>query len=161
MRRTDLLKNMHRKKRSNLVKQTIFRDGLEEKADGPLIVSSTREGHCVESYQVSGTERFFVTLAGTHYCAHGHTLAEAIADAVWKDEKRKPSLEAVKEEIRKEGKARKITLQEFRLLTGACLTGCQIALKQAGLDGSPMPASEIKKHFPEWGVKLLAILEWK
>ena len=138
----------------------IFRDGLEEIADGPPIVSTTREGHRVEKYQVDGTDRFFVTLAGSFYCAHGNSLADAVADAVWKDEKRRPSLEAVKEEIRKEGKTRKITLQEFRVLTGACQTGCQIALKRAGLDGSPMKASDIKKHFPEWGAKLIAILEW-
>lgn len=143
------------------MKQTIFRDGLEELAQGPLLVSTTREGHKVESYKVDGTNRFFVTLAGSHYCAHGNTLAEAIADALWKDEKRRPSLEAVKEDIRKDGKSRKVTLQEFRILTGACQTGCRVALKQAGLDGSPMRASEIKKYFPEWGAKLLAILEWE
>ena len=143
------------------MKQTIFRDGLEELAEGASLVSTTREGHKVESYKVNGTDRFFVTLAGGPYCAHGNTLAEAIADALWKDEKRRPSLETVKEDIRKEGKSRKITLQEFRILTGACQTGCRIALKQAGLDGSPMCGKDIKKHFPEWGAKLLAILEWE
>lgn len=139
----------------------IFRDGLEERAEGPSKVSLTHDGHRVETYRVEGVERFFVTLAGSHYCAHGNTLAEAIADAVWKDEKKRPSLEAVKESIRKDGKTRKITLQEFRVLTGACATGCRVALKKAGLDGSPMHASKIKKHFPDWGQKLLEILEWE
>jgi hypothetical protein len=141
--------------------QVIFRDGLEEKVDGPPLVSTTREGHRVESYRVDGDNRFFVTLAGSHYCAHGNTLADAIADAIWKDPKRRPSLEAVKEDIRKEGENRKITLQEFQILTGACRTGCQVALKKAGLDGSPMKARDIEKHFPEWGAKLLVILEWR
>lgn len=141
--------------------QVVFRDGLEEETDGPPVVSTTREGHRVESYCVKGAIRFFVTLAGSHYCAHGNTLADAIADAIWKDEKRRPSLQAIKEAIREDGKTRKITLQEFRVLTGACQAGCQIALKRAGLDGSPMKARDIKKHFPEWGAKLLAILEWK
>lgn len=140
--------------------QIIFRDGLEERIDGPPIISTTREGHNVESYCVDGVERFFVTLVGSHYCAHGNTLAEAIADAIWKDEKKRPSLEAVKESIRDDGKNRKISLQEFRILTGACQVGCQVALKQAGLDGSPMCATDIKKHFPDWGAKLLEILEW-
>lgn len=139
----------------------IFRDGLEEKADGPPIVSTSREGHLVEFYRVGGVDRFFVTLAGSHYCAHGNTRADAIADAIWKDEKRRPSLEAIKNGITKAGKERKITLQEFRVLTGACQIGCQIALKRAGLDGSPMKAMDIEKHFPEWGAKLLAILEWR
>lgn len=137
-----------------------FRDGLEEKIDDPPIISATREGHVVESYRVNGVERFFVTLVGGYYCAHGNTLAEAIADATWKDEKNRPSLEAIKENIRNDGKTRKISLQEFRILTGACQSGCQTALKTAGLDGSPMIASDIKKHFPDWGAKLLEILEW-
>lgn len=143
------------------MKQVIFRDGLEEKADGPSVVSTTREGHRVETYRVKGAERFFVTLVGSYYCAHGNTLAEAIADAIWKDEKRRPSLQAIKEEIRSAGKTRKITLQEFRILTGACKTGCYLALKEADLDGSPMMAKDIKKYFPEWGAKLIAILEWE
>lgn len=139
---------------------TLFRDGFTEKAEGPPVVSSTLEGHRVEFYRVDGADRFFVTIAGSHYCAHGNTLAEAIADAIWKDPKKRPSLEAVKESIRNEGKDRKITLQEFRILTGACQAGCQTALKQAGLNGSPMPAKDIKKYFPEWGEKLVSILEW-
>lgn len=142
-------------------KVTVFRDGLSEKAEGQPIVSTTHEGHRVESYRVDGQERFFVTLAGTHYCAHGNTLAEAIADAIWKDEKKRPSLDAVKERIRSDGKDRKITLQEFRILTGACQAGCYAALKQAGLRADPMRARDIKKYFPEWGEKLISILEWE
>lgn len=144
------------------MEQIIFRDGIEEKAAGPLRVSTTREGHRVESYRLpDGAKRFFVTLSGSHYCAHGNTLAEAVADAIWKDDKKRPSLEAIKEEIRKAGKTRKISLQEFRILTGACQTGCQIALKRAGLSGSPMEAREVKKYFPDWGEKLLRILGWE
>lgn len=140
---------------------TIFRDGLEENAEGPPRVSTTPDGHCVESYRVDGVDRFFVTLAGSHYCAHGGTLAEAITAAIWKDEKRRPNLDIIKEDVQKAGKERKITLQEFQTLTGACQVGCRVALKQAGLDGSPMTASEIKKRFPEWGARLLAVLEWE
>ena len=140
---------------------TIFRDGLEEVADSPPQVSTTRQGHTVEAYSVQGKPRFFVTLVGSHYCAHGETLAEAIADATWKDEKLRPSLEAVKEDIRKDGRLRKITLQEFRILTGACQAGCKAALRQAGLDGSPMVIKDIVKHFPDWGGKLASVLEWQ
>lgn len=139
---------------------TLFRDGLEEKVDGPPRVSLTREGHVVESYAIKGKERFFVTLVGSHYCAHGDTIAEAIGDAIWKDEKRRPTLQAVKDEIRKDGRGRKITLQEFRTLTGACQAGCRAALREKGLDTSPLTADEIYKHFPDWGRKLLQVLEW-
>ena len=138
----------------------IFRDGLEENSNCLPTVSKTREGHVVESYNVDGVERFFVTLAGSHLSAHGNTLAEAIADAIWKDEKQRPSLETLKAEINKDGRDRKISLQEFRVLTGACSVGCKIALKNAGLNGSPMTIKDIIKYFPEWGNKLRTILGW-
>lgn len=138
-----------------------YRDGLEEEIDGPPRVFKNGEGHTIEAYKVDGKERFFVTLAGTHWCAHGNTLAEAIADAIWKDPARRPTLEALKAEIQKAGKERLITLPEFRVLTGACQTGCLEALKSKGMDGSPMTAHDVKRHFPEWGQKLLDVLEWE
>jgi hypothetical protein len=137
-----------------------FRDGLEEEIDSPPKISTTRDGHTVESYLVKGKKRFFVTISGTPYCAHGSTLSQAISDALWKDESKRPSLEELKQEIQAKGVAHKITLSEFRVLTGACAEGCRIALERAGLDGSPMRASEILKHFPEWGRNLYSVLEW-
>jgi hypothetical protein len=136
----------------------VFRDGLEENADSAPKISTTVDGHIVESYTVNKEPRFFVTLSGSHYCAHGDTLADAISDAIWKDDKRRPSLEALKAEIQKAGIDRKISLPEFRLLTGACAVGCRVALKEAELDGSPMSTKEILKYFPDWGRKLSSIL---
>jgi hypothetical protein len=138
-----------------------FRDGLELNIDAPYKVLTTAEGHVVESYKIKGKRGFFVTLAGSHYCAHGNTIASAVSDAIWKDEKRRPSLENLKKEIQESGINRKISLQEFRVLTGACSAGCRAALENKGLDGSPMKARDIVKHFPEWGSKLMSILEWE
>jgi hypothetical protein len=138
-----------------------FRDGLTLEIDKPYKVLKTAEGHVVESYKVGGKRGFFVTLAGSHYCAHGDTVADAIADAIWKDEKRRPSLDALKKEIQVAGEKRKISLQEFRVLTGACSEGCRSELERKGLNGSPMTAKAIYKHFPEWGRKLLDVLEWE
>jgi len=138
-----------------------YRDGLEIQIDHKPKVTTTAEGHVVESYKTKGKRGFFVTLAGTHWCAHGATLAEAISEAIWKDPKCRPSLEALKAEIQAAGKSRKISLQEFRVLTGACSEGCRIALDRAGLDGSPMKATDLAKHFPEWGERLMRVLEWK
>ena len=137
-----------------------FRDGLEELIDDPPKVVSTPDGHTVEIYKVKGKTKYFVTLAGSFYCAHGATIADAVADATWKDEKKRPSLDALKEDIREAGKDRQITINEFRVLTGACREGCLSALKKAGLDGSPMTAPEIVNHFPDWGRKLMQVLEW-
>lgn len=139
----------------------LFRDGLEENIDAAPQVKTTREGHVVEKYTVDGRERFFVTLAGSHWCAHGQTVAEAITDAIWKDPAKRPSLEALRDEIKAAGQNRKITLNEFKVLTGACSEGCRIALERANLDGSPMVAKDILDHFPEWGAKLFQVLEWK
>lgn len=143
-------------------KRTIYRDGLEETIIGKIIVSRTGEGHVVESYKLAdGRRRFFVTLYGSYFCAHGDTVASAISDAMWKDPSQRPSMESLKAEIIQHGKDRKITLNEFRLLTGACLTGCREALKKAGKDESPMTAKEIRdKISREWGDKLISILGW-
>src|SRR5512135_815989 len=137
-----------------------YRDGVEEEIDSKPRVTMTREGHVVEVYSVKGETKYFVTLAGTHYCAHGNTLAEAISDAIWKAETKRPSLESLKKEIQDAGRDRKISLMEFRILTGACAEGCRIALKREKLDGSPMTTNDIEHYFPEWGEKLKHILEW-
>lgn len=143
-------------------KVKFFRDGLEEFIDAQPVVSKTRDGHTVESYSVNGVKKFFVTLKDTFWCAHGSSIAEAVADAIWKDPKQRPPLEQIKSEIQKEGPSRKITLNEFRALTGACSEGCRVALKKAGLDGSPMKAKDIRdKVSAEWGNKLIQILEFK
>ncbi len=138
-----------------------FRDGIDLEIDKAPNVSKTRDGHVVEEYLIDGVKHFFVTLAGLPYCAHGSTLQEAITDALWKDEAKRPSLESLRNEIQKDGRDRKISLGEFRILTGACHEGCRAALKKAGLDGSAMKAHEVYKHFPEWGGKLLDILEFE
>jgi len=142
---------------------TFYRDGIEEKIVGPVMVSHTVEGHTVESYTLeSGDRRFFVTLAGTHWCAHGYTVAGAVADAVWKDPAQRPSREALVAEIQSAGKERKITLAEFRVLTGACLVGCREALSRIGRDDSPATAFEIRDTISrEWGEKLVELLGWR
>ena len=137
-----------------------FRDAIELKINGKPKVYKTREGHVVEEYISEGEKGFFVTLNGLPFCSHGSTLAEAIADAIWKDESKRPSLDELKKAIRSAGKEHMITLNEFRVLTGACLEGCRLALKRAKLDGSPMNAHDIYKTFPDWGGKLLSILGW-
>lgn len=138
-----------------------YRDGLEIEIKQKPKVYSTRDGHTVEEYETTeGDKGYFVTLKGLPFCAHGKTLAEAIQDATWKDESKRPSLESLKNEIIEAGRDRKINLNEFRLLTGACAEGCRVALRRAKLDGTPMTAQDIYKHFPDWGSRLLNVLGW-
>lgn len=139
-----------------------YRDGLDEVIIGPIRVTTTSGGHTIERYKLkSGKRRYFVTLAGTHWCAHGDSIANAVADALWKDPSRRPSMEALREDIKARGRAHKFTLNEFRLLTGACLTGCRSALIQAGKDEAPMTANDIRDVVSfEWGNKLISVLGW-
>jgi ribosomal protein L5 len=139
-----------------------YRDGLEEKINGPVRVTTTSDGHVVESYKLSnGKRRFFATLAGSHWCAHGDSVATAIADAIWKNPQKRPSMESLVVSIKNDGTDRKITLNEFRALTGACLTGCRSALVSAGKDESPLTAKEIRDVISmEWGNKLISVLGW-
>ena len=136
-----------------------YRDGLEEEIIGESKVRTRSDGVMVEEYTLVGGEvRFFAIKPGTGLCAHGSTEAEAIADALWKDEANRPSLEELRDEIVKAGKDRKINLGEFRVLTGACLEGCRLAMKKAKHDGSPLTAFEIAdKINREWGNKLMQI----
>lgn len=143
--------------------RTLYRDGLEEKIIGPIRVRQTSDGHIIEIYKLAdGTRRFFATLAGTHLSAHGTSIANAVADALWKCPERRPSMEALRESINNEGKTHMFTLNEFRLLTGACLTGCMSALDRVDRDESPMTAKEIREVVSrEWGDKLISVLGWK
>jgi hypothetical protein len=140
----------------------LYRDGLTEEIAGPIRVSQTSDGHTVERYTLAnGKKRFFATLAGTHWCAHGDTIANAVADALWKDPERRPSMQSLVESVKGDQK-HKFTLNEFRLITGACLTGCRSALAQAGRDDSPMTAFDIRDVVSrEWGSKLISVLGWE
>jgi hypothetical protein len=140
-----------------------YRDGLEEDITGRIRVSVTSDGNVVEAYRLaSGGKRFFVTLSGGHWCAHGDTVADAVSDAIFKDPDRRPSLDSLVQSIRSAGRKRKITLSEFRMLTGACLVGCKTALERAGRDGSPMTAKEIRDVVSaDWGNKLIRVLKWE
>jgi hypothetical protein len=148
---------------TSLKARKFYRDGIEELITGAIRVRVTGDGNTVESYRLSsGKRRYFVTLAGSHWCAHGESVAQATSDALWKDPAKRPSMESLVEDIKKDGKSRKINLNEFRLLTGACLTGCRTALQDAKRDESPMTAHEIRDVVSkEWGEKLLSILDWK
>lgn len=144
-------------------KRALFRDGIEEDIIGPIRIKETSDGHIVECYRLSdGKRRFFATIAGTHYCAHGNTLANAISDALWKDPLQRPSMESLRASIQKKGNNHMFTLNEFRLLTGACAEGCRSALSKSGRDEGPMTVMDICKFVSnDWGKKLLSIMDWK
>lgn len=139
-----------------------FRDDIEEVIVGDVKTHVTRDGHTIEKYTLeNGDVRFFATISGMYYCAHGDTEAEAIADALWKDESKRPSMDALKKEIQKAGIDRMISLNEFRILTGACKTGAMAALRQKGLKPNPMTAKDVRdKVSKEWGEKLISVLGW-
>lgn len=138
-----------------------FRDKITIEIDSKPKRKVTRDGHTVEEYLVKGKKKFFVTIAGSPYCAHGETIEQAISDALWKDETKRPNMEQVRDEIRDAGPKRLITKNEFRLLTGACSEGIRVALERAKKPEVPMTAKEILKISESWGKQLYLVLEWK
>lgn len=142
-------------------KTIFYRDKVSIHIDAKSKVKTTRDGHVVEEYLVNGKKGFFVTIAGTPFCAHGETLEQAISDALWKDESRRPSMEQVRDEIKAAGPSRLITKNEFRLLTGACSEGIRVALERAKRKEEPMTAAEILKISEPWGKQLYSVLGWE
>lgn len=139
----------------------VFRDGFESVLDPKSRVTTriTSDGHVIETWKSQGKRVYFATIANSTYCAHGDTAAQAVADALWKDPAKRPSLEALRDEIKPKIKTRKITLQEFRVLTGACESGCRTFLEKRGLKTSvKMTLAEFLPIGGEWARKLESVL---
>ena len=126
-------------------------------------VYQNQEGHTIERCKTKNGNLFFVTLKDSHYCAHGKTLADAVADAKYKDPSQRPKIDELLFEIKQAGKNRVITLNEFRFITGACRVGCEQALDKVGLSHvSAMSAYDIRdKVSREWGKKLIDMIGWE
>lgn len=138
----------------------IFRDGIEHAIDsGGVSVRVTSDGHTIESWKSNGKRVYFANLFESVYCAHGDSEAHAIGDAIWKDPKRRPSLDALVAEIKPHLKTRKITVHEFRVLTGACESGCRDFLKSHGLGlDAAMTLEEFVPIGGSWADKLRRVL---
>lgn len=139
----------------------IYRDGTSHIIDegSRVVVRSTSDGHTIESWKSEGKRVYFANLANSIYCAHGDTAAQAIGDAIWKDPKLRPPLEDLVAEIKPVIKTRKITVREFRLLTGACESGCRAFLATRGLAMSA--AMTLEEFLPiggDWARKLKEVL---
>lgn len=137
----------------------IYRDGIEHTLDTVVKVQVTSDGHVIESWLSNGKRVYFANLFNSVYCAHGDTRAQAIGDAIWKDPALRPSLDALVAEIKPKIQTRKITLKEFRLLTGACQSGCEQFLRSKGLGlGVEMTLAEFIPIGGDWARKLRDVL---
>jgi hypothetical protein len=139
----------------------IYRDGIEHILDKGCRVSirTTSDGHVIESWKERGKRVYFANLSDGVYCAHGETQAQAIGDAIWKDPKRRPSLEALVAEIKPKIKTRKISIKEFQILTGACQSGCVHFLKTHNLPlDTEMTLTEFMPIGGDWAKKLNEVL---
>lgn len=141
--------------------KNIYRDGIEGKINGNIKVRTTSDGHVVESWiDEKGKKVYFANLYDSTYCAHGETMAEAISAAIWKDPARRPNIEELKAEINSKIDTYKISLNEFRLITGACEYGCKEFLKKHNMKTSVKLT--LKEFIPiggEWAVILRRRLE--
>jgi len=139
----------------------VFRDGITHIIDAGATIKTriTPDGHTIESWLSQGKTIFFANLADSVFCAHGNSEAEAIGDAIWKDPIKRPKMEALAAEIRPVVETRKITVQEFRLLTGACSSGCDTFLALHKLDRSTtMTLAEFLPIGGDWAQKLRSVL---
>jgi len=139
----------------------IYRDGVEHTLDSGSRVKSrtTPDGHVIESWLSKGKKVFFANLAGSVYCAHGDSEAQAIGDAVWKNPALRPSMDSLVAEIRPIVKTRKITVREFQLLTGACTSGCTHFLSENNLaSDTSMTLADFLPIGGDWARKLAQVL---
>lgn len=112
-----------------------FRDGLDIESDEPPRVV-LREGHACEVFKTEDGDMWFVTLEGTHFCAHGESFQDAVIAAKEKQNPGEGKAEAI-ERIQKSGK---VNLTDFCLATGACRAGALYWIKEEGLS----PKEELK-----------------
>lgn len=139
----------------------IYRDGVEHGLDvgSTPSVKITRDGHVIESWMSGGKRVYFANLKDSVYCAHGDTIAQAVGDAIFKDPAKRPSIDALIAEIKPVVKTRKITVQEFIILTGACLTGCRDFLNNKGLSQTvSMTLDDFMPIGGEWATRLKKVL---
>ncbi|RDY58471.1 leucine-rich repeat domain-containing protein [Flagellimonas nanhaiensis] len=83
-------------------------------------------------------KKCFVASKG-EYWAHGHTIREAIDDVVFKFMQEDSNIEEVVSNIKK---SQIMTVNQFRLLTGACRAGCQNFLEQRKMKKTSFPLNE-------------------
>lgn len=108
--------------------RTVFRDGLEIRTTAPprLVV---REGHTCEVFKTDEGDTWFVTLAGSPFCAHGESFHDAVTAA---KEKQNPGAGKAEAVIRVQESGH-VSLAEFCSITGACRAGATAWAKQEGL----------------------------
>ncbi len=95
-----------------------YRDGLNLEADDPPRVVQ-RNGHTCEVFKTKDGDMWFVTLEGTHFCAHGESFHDAVIAAKEKQNPGAGKADAI-ERIKTSGK---VNLTDFCLATGACRAG--------------------------------------
>lgn len=106
----------------------VFRDGLEMEVFGQSRVV-IREGHTGEVFKMKDGECWFVTLSGTHFCAHGPSFHDAVIAAKEKQSPGAGKADAI-ERVKESGQ---ISLADFCLVTGACRAGATAWAKQEGV----------------------------
>lgn len=105
-----------------------YRDGLTlESEEPPRVVQ--RNGHTCEVFKTKDGEMWFVTLEGTHFCAHGESFHDAEIAAKQKQNPGAGKADAI-ERIQKTGL---VTLTDFCLATGACRSGATAWAKEEGI----------------------------
>lgn len=140
-----------------------YRDGLDIEADGPPRVV-LRDGNTCEVFKTTDGDMWFVTLEGTHHCAHGESFHDAVIAAKEKQNPGAGKADAITR-IQQSGV---VNVTDFCLATGACRAGAAAWIKDEGLSiKTAMKVSEVLKRLEKsssssWGESLREELgnEW-
>ena len=106
----------------------VFRDGLELEVKAPPRVV-IRDGHTCETFETDEGTTWFVTLAGSPFCAHGESFHDAVIAA---KEKQNPGAGKADAIVRVQESGH-VSLTDFCSITGACRAGAIAWAKQEGV----------------------------
>lgn len=106
----------------------VYRDGLTlEVTEPPRTV--VRDGHTCEVFKTKDGDMWFVTLEGTHFCAHGESFHDAVTAAKEKENPGAGKAEALGRIL----DTGVVNLTDFCLVTGACRAGAMAWAKENGV----------------------------
>jgi len=108
-----------------------------------VIVSTRNVGDIkiINSEFLGSREKSYVA-EKDNYTAHGKTVKEAVADLKFKIMSETMSKGDIVEDIKSTGK---VTVGQYRLLTGACQMGCDHFLNEHNVKVTEMPIDEAKE----------------
>ena len=133
----DLYLNGLTSKHTPLSNRLLFwKDGKYVLADGIFTEVISKKGRVYEVRDIGSGKTYYLVTNGESLHAHGETLEQAKADLRFKRLAEKFKSEPIKP-------SQIITVDMFRIITGACQTGCEQWMRQNGVKVTKMRADKL------------------